>query len=365
VEAARLAIEDAGLRREDIDGCINGGFEAGAEVRANWSDTFPRVLGLPTKFYFTVARGAAVVPLSIISATQMLNLGLANYIIVAYGATDWSLTRDRMAGIPEHKVERSGLWGRFYGDITAPSHHSFFMSRHMHEFGTTTEQIGAVAVQQRRWANLNPDAYLYNRPLTLEDYLNSPYIIEPYRVLDMCQISDAGAAFIITTAERARDLRKPPVYVLGLGFGEMTRQLWWEKANYTRMDVEVAQKAAFEQAGLSLADVDLAQLYDCFTGEVILQIEDYGWCAKGEGGPFIAAGNTGPGGSIPVNTGGGVLASYYIVDFTLLLESVTQLRHEAGERQVKDAKVGLMSGHGGEMLRPGMCSIHATTLLGR
>lgn len=364
VEAVRLAIEDAGLRREDIDGAIHVASDSSSEVLPTWSDAFPRILGLPTKFYIPMGRGGAMVAQSVVMATQMLHLGIAAYVVVAYGATDWQRRRARSSGKTTQKLEKTGVWGLPYGDSSAAGHHAFFMSRHMHEFGTTSEHLGAVAVQQRVFANGNPDANMYGRPLTIEDYLASPYLVEPYRALDMCQVSDTGIAFILTTAERARDLRKPPVYLLGVGFGEAIEHLWWEKANYTRLAVESAKRAAFEQAGLTLADVDIAQLYDCFTGEVILQVEDYGWCGKGEGGPFIHGGNTGPAGAIPINTGGGLLSAYAGADLPLLVETVVQLRGEGGARQKTGARVGLMSGHGGEMLKPGMCSTHATALWG-
>ena len=142
-------------------------------------------------------------------------------------------------------------------------------------------------------------------------------------------------------------------------------RLWWEKANYTHLAVETAKKQAFSQAGIKLKDIDLAQFYDCFTGEVLFQLEDYGWCKKGEGGAFVEEGHIGPGGDIPVNTGGGLLSAYHYGDLTGLSESVLQLRGEAGVRQVKDAEICLMTGHGGEILSPGMCSIHTNLILRR
>jgi acetyl-CoA acetyltransferase len=364
VEAARLAIEDAGLQRKDVDGAINTRIESGAGEARGWTDSFARVLGLPTKFYFTVQRGGAMTHLAIVAATQMLELGIAKYIVVGYGATDWSDTRDQGERRQRH-VERAGLWGRPHGDLVAASHHTFFASRHMHEYGTTNDHLGMVAVSHRQWACKNPDAQMYGRPITLADYHNSPMIVEPYHLLDMCLMSDSGAAFVITTMERARDLRRPPVAVLGVGFGEAMEELWWDKGNYTRLAVETAKEAAFSHAGMSIEDVDVAELYDCFTMEVILQLEDYGWCAKGQGGPFVAAGSIAPGGTIPVNTGGGLLSGVYMADWTPLVEAVTQMRGDGGQRQVLDANVALVSGHGGEILRPGMCSTHATLLLGR
>ncbi len=362
VEAVRLAIEDAGLQRSDIDGAINTRIESGSGESRGWTDSYARILGLPTKFYFTVQRGGAMTHLAIVAATQLLDLGIANYVVVGYGASDWSDTRDRGERRQRH-TEREGLWGRPYGDLSAASHHSFFGSRHMHEYGTTNDHLGMVAVSHRQWACLNPDAQMHGRPLTLEDYHNSPIYVEPYHLLDLCLVSDSGAAFVITTAERARDLPRPPVYVRGVGFGEAMRELWWEKKNYTNLAVDTAKASAFDQSGLTLADIDVAELYDCFTMEVILQMEDYGWCGKGEGGPFVAAGNIAPGGSIPVNTGGGLLSGGYMADWTPFVEAIIQLRGDGGPRQVADAKVALVSGHGGEILRPGMCSIHSSLLL--
>ena len=153
--------------------------------------------------------------------------------------------------------------------------------------------------------------------------------------------------------------------IVGLGFGDHARQQWWDKTNYTQLDVAPAKEAAFKQAGIQLEDIDCAQFYDCFTAEVVFQIEDYGWCKKGQGGPFAAEGAMAPGGIIPVNTGGGMLSGYYLFDYTGLAEAVVQLRGEGGARQVKDAEIALVTGHGGEMVIPGMCSTHACAILGR
>jgi acetyl-CoA acetyltransferase len=363
-EAVRLAIQDAGLKPQDIDAAINTRIESGAGESFGWTDSYARILGLPAKTYFTVQRGGIMTQLAVLAATQLLELGIARYVAVGYGATDWSDTRNTTEK-RQRGTERSGLWGRPVGDLAAASHHSFFASRHMHEFGTTSDHLGMVAVSHRAWACRNPSAQMYGRPITLQDYYAAPLVVEPYRLLDLCLVSDSGAAFIVTTTERARDLRHPPVAVLGLGFGEALRELWWDKANYTRLAVDTAKQAAFAQAGLQLSDVDVAELYDCFTMEVILQLEDYGWCGKGEGGPFVADGNIAPGGTIPVNTGGGLLSGYYMADWTPFVEAVTQLRGTGGERQVANAEVALVSGHGGEILRPGMCSTHGTLLLGR
>lgn len=373
-EATRLAIADAGLRREDVDGCINGmGSPGSMPAGGGWVDTFARVLGLPVKFYWTVARGGTGAHIGILTATRALELGLANYVVVACGHSGWSQshgllgakpTKGRPPGNQGNSIVGTDLLG-YSAAASAARMHGFFASRHMYEYGTTQRQLGSVAVSLREWACLNPSAQMYGRPLTIEDYEASRWIVEPYRLLDCCLESDAGAAVVITTAERARDLARPPVYVLGQGFGDHARQYWWEKSNYTRLDVAPAKEAAFRQAGIELADVDVAEFYDCFTAEVIFQLEDYGWCAKGEGGPFVEAGNIAPGGTVPVNTGGGQLSGFYLFDYTGLAEAVVQLRGEGGARQVPDAEVALVTGHGGEMVIPFMCSTHATTILGR
>ncbi len=373
-EAARLAIADAGLRPRQVDGAINGmGSPGSMPGGGGWNDTFARVLGLPINFYWTVARGGTGGHIGMIAATRALELGIANYVVVACGEAGWSLAHGLIGSQTGHSKRRTMRGNSLLGvellgfsqAASAASFHAFFASRHMHEYGTTARQFGAVAVSLRQWALLNPEAQMYDRPITIDDYLNSRWVVEPYRLFDCCLQSDAGVAVVLTTAERARDLPRPPVYVVGQGFGEHAREAWWDKTNYTKLDVAPAKAAAFEQAGIELKDVDVAEFYDCFTGEVIFQLEDYGWCAKGEGGPFVEAGNIAPGGTIPVNTGGGLMSGFYLFDYTGLAEGVRQLRGECGDRQVKDAEIALVTGHGGEMVIPEMCSTHACTVLAR
>src|SRR5205085_9118940 len=241
-------------------------------------------------------------------------------------------------------------------------HHSWMAARHMAVYGTTSRQLGAISVAQRAWACKNPEARMYGRPITVEDHQKSPMVVEPYHLLDISLVSDGGIAFILTTAERAKDRPKPPVYVLGQGFGEVSAELWWEKKNFTHMAVHPAKAQSFGQAALTLDDVDCAQFYDCFTAEVLFQLEDYGFCQKGEGGPFVEAGSIAPGGRVPVNTGGGLLSCYHLGDLTGMGASIRQLRDGAGERQINDCTVGLTTGHGGARLSPGWCSIYMYTL---
>lgn len=367
VEAGRRALADAGLKPEDIDAAIQGESDPGGGVRPRFDDAFPRMLGLPVKVYFTVGRGGEVATLAILAATQLLNLGIAEYVMIAGARNDWSrgqkIRKEGRKG--QAFMEKEGVWGRPFGAITAASFHGLLATRHMQEYGTTSRQLGAVAVAERQWACLNPQAYMYGKPMTIEDHQNSPIVVSPYHLLDICLMSDGATAFIVTTAERAKNLRKPPLYIMGIGFGEHMGKLWWEKKNYTNLAVETAKKGAFRMAGIELKDIDVAELYDCFTAEVILQLEDYGWCKKGEGGPFVEAGHLGPGGDLPVNTGGGLLSSHHLGNLTCVAEAITQLRGEGGARQVKDAEIALATGHGGEIVSGQMCSIHSSLLLRR
>jgi acetyl-CoA acetyltransferase len=239
----------------------------------------------------------------------------------------------------------------------AASLHAFMASRHMHEYGTTFEQLGSVALAQRAWANLNPEAKFYDRTLTMQDYLASRWISHPYRLLDNCVVSDVGCAVIVTTAERARDLKQKPVYVKGIGFGDSAREAWWDKTNFTRTDGAHAKDVAFRQAGIGIEDVDVAELYDCFTAEFLLTLEDYGFCAKGEGGKFASSGALAPGGALPTNTGGGQLSGYYAWGMTPLSEAVIQARGHGGDRQADRHDVVLVSGNGG------ILDHHATLIL--
>jgi acetyl-CoA acetyltransferase len=234
----------------------------------------------------------------------------------------------------------------------------------MAKFGTKSEDLGRIAVAQREWACMNPKAYMYDRPITLEDHQESPYIVEPYHLYDLCLQSDGGAAFLITSSDNVDEAKSDPVYVKGVGFGEQVREDWWNNLNYIRLPVSTAKESAFDMAGITLDDVDFAQLYDCFTGEVLFQIEDYGWAEKGEASEFLREGRMAPGGDVPINTGGGLLSSHHFGNMTGIIEAIRQLRGNAGERQVDDAEIGIVSGHGGEMVVPGMASTHTTLVLG-
>lgn len=364
-EAARLAIADAGLEVKDVDGAIDLKLSPGSGDLPSQADAFPRVLGMPCRMFFQIGRGGASSIFGILAASKYLELGLADYVVLSAGFHD--RTRSQKARergvIGWDIIEKEGYWGSPFGDTAAANHHSFFACRHMHEYGTTPDQFGHIAVAARQWASTNPLAHYHGRPTTIEEYRESPLLVWPYRRMDVCLVSDGAMAFVMTTAERARDLAQPPIYIAGAGVGEAMEKLWWDKANYTRLAVDTAKEGAFREADVEIGDIDIAGLYDCFTAEVLFQLEDYGWCAKGEGGPYVEEGHIAPGGDVPVNTFGGLLSAYYLGELGHLAEVVTQLRGQANERQLPDLEVGLVTGHGGEILSPGMCSTHATLVV--
>jgi acetyl-CoA acetyltransferase len=293
---------------------------------------------------------------------------MANYIVVSGARDNWSmgqlLKREGFTG-GFGNTEADGSFGVPLGETDAATTHSFLATRHMAKFGTTSEQLGAIAVQQRQWANMNPLAQMYHKPMTLEDHQKSPILVWPYHRNDMAVQSDAAIAVVITTDDRARDLKRKPVRLKGIGFDDATKEQWWSgPGNYESLPVAEAKKTAFGMAEIGIEDLSMAQLYDCFTGEVLVQLEDYGFCKKGEGGPFAAEGHLGPGGKMPCNTSGGLLSAYHMGDLTGIAESVTQLRGEAGERQVAKSNFSLVTGHGGELLSPGLCSTHSALILG-
>jgi acetyl-CoA acetyltransferase len=240
-----------------------------------------------------------------------------------------------------------------YGQFGVNAMYAMVAQRHMHLYGTSNDHLGAIAVAERQWANRNPAAQFSATAMTLEDYHRSRWVVEPFHLFDCCLVSNGGLAVIVTSAERARGLRRPPVYVWGMGQGHPGG----DPAETLTSGAPMAKETAFAMAGIALADIDVVELYDCYTFTVLVTLEDYGFCKKGEGGPFVAGGRIGPGGALPVNTGGGQLSSFYMWGMTPVSEAVIQMRGDGGARQVADAKVALVSGNGG------ILSTHSTLVL--
>ena len=226
-------------------------------------------------------------------------------------------------------------------------YYAMIAARHMHEFGTTSEQLAEIAVAARQWAQLNPKAWKRD-PMTTEDVLTSRMISDPLRRLDCCLITDGGGVIVLTNKERARDARKKPIRVLGAGESH-TRWNISQGPNLTTTAAKVSGEQAFGMAGITPADVDFVQPYDSFTITVLTALEDLGFCAKGEGGAFVEGGRLAPGGDLPAMTSGGGLSYNHpgALGVLLLIEAVRQLRGEAGERQLEDPKIGVAHGVGG------------------
>lgn len=354
-EAIKLALEDAGLSKGDMDGILfnSGGI---AEKEGGGGVGLPRYLGLDElRLYANMWLGGATAGAMVQYAAMAIQADLCN--VVACVFADNPLKPKGTSGSAYTFQERS--WNAAQGRLAPSFDFAMAARRHMHEFGTTSQQLGAIAVATRQWACRNPRAQM-REPITLEDHQRSRIIVEPFRLLDCCLVSNGGIAVIVTAAERARSLPKPPVYIMGMGQGHFGHRTSADAPELVRSPATLAKETAFHMAGVTVDDIDVLELYDSFTWTVLVQLEDYGFCAKGEGGPLVEDGRLGPGGSLPTNTGGGQLSGYYMWGMTPLSEAIIQLRGEGGERQVGGARIALVSGSGGD---PG--SYHSTLILGR
>ena len=356
-DAATAALDDAGLRREDIDGLIT------TPVRvASWGmpcGVVASYLGIRPAYLSTLDLAGASGAAMIHHAAMAIESGQCSTVLCVAGQNLLS-NRSRASAV-QSMAESGGAHAQFevpYGPLI-PSLYALIAQRHMHEFGTTAEQMAQVAVTMRHHASLNPNAHM-REPISVETVLASRMITSPLKLLDCALVSDGAAAAIVTRADRARDLRKPAVYLLGQGYG-LSHSHVGEYRQLTHSGAAASGRAAFTSAGLTPADVDVAELYDCFTITVIVELEDLGFCPKGEGGRFVADGHIALGGSVPTTTHGGLLSAGHPGlggGFFHVLEAVRQLRGEALARQVQGAEVALAHGNGGAI------AIHCTLILG-
>jgi len=352
-EALELALADAGLTRRDVDGYIGTSSDGFDDLRH---------LGLAPGFAYTMQSGGATAIWSLINAMGAVLTGQASTVACVYGATPSAGMR-RADGTTGGFGSYAYGYPRLYGMVGAGMAHAFHARRHMHRFGTTSEHLGAVAVAQRAHASVRPGTLGYGAPITLADHQASRMVVDPFRLLDCCRDTDGGVAVIVTSLDRARDLPAKPAVILGVGTGHNIRNWWTGEVFDLHDDIAPAAATAFGQAGLTVGDVDVAALYDPFTISVIMQLEAYGFCGPGEGGPFVASGATRLDGAIPTNTGGGQLSGFYATGFTAVTEGVRQIRGEGGATQVPAAEVALVSGHGGNGGVQNTWA-HATLLLG-
>jgi acetyl-CoA acetyltransferase len=349
------ALADAGLTLDDVDGVAYAGSAAG----------FAEYLGVrPTYLDGTVVGGSSY-ELHVEHAAAAIAAGLCDVVVGVYASTPRS---DRKRPNAPARGMPPGPNPAFefelpYGLRLPMGAYALAASRHMAVYGTTPEQLAQIAVDTRRWAAVNPRAR-YREPITVDDVLASPMIASPLHLLDCCLVTDGAGAFVLTSAERARDLRRPPVYVLGAATGG-THQAITEMPDLTVTGGAVSGPAAFEMAGIKHDDVDLLMGYDSFTITLLLHLEDLGFCAKGEGGAFVEDGTLGPGGSLPTNTNGGGLSYTHtgMYGMFLLVEAVRQLRGEAGDRQIADHRVAVAHGSGGVLSTMGTVVLGAEDTL--
>jgi acetyl-CoA acetyltransferase len=341
LQGCKLAIEDAGLSKDDVDGLLLAHPSQQGE-RHGFSGRVADLLGISSNFNATVDCGGAT-PIAMVQIAAMaINSGMCHTVVCCYG---W---QNNPIDVPM-SLPPGFEFTLPYGEIAAIPFLAQVTRRHMHDFGTTETHLGSVAVTCRKHACLNPNAQMYGRPITLEDYKNSRWIAEPLRSLDCSPWTDGGGAVVVTSAERARDLRKPPVYISGFGqaHGAPLLRPWRNPDIPDWQTWSRAGDTAFKMAGMAREDVDVCQFYDAFTIVFLVQVEAAGFCKPGEAGPFVESGGIEIGGELPSNTAGGLLSEGHTMGMGHIVESVRQLRGECGDRQVNDADVAFASGFGG------------------
>ena len=346
-EAALAAIGDAGLTLSDIDGIC-----AATSTHAFPTLTVAEYLGIKPTFFDGTNIGGSSFEMHLLQAALALDAGLCNAVLVCYGSNQRT-AGGRLVSMSEPQWHETPYSPRH--PITA---YALAASRHMHQYGTTREMLADIAVAARQWANLNPMAFAQG-PLTRDDVLASRMVSDPLSSRDCCLVTDGGAACIMVRADRARDLPRKPVYLLGAAGAHSHRSITQMKDLTVSAAAESGPRA-FDMAGLGRDDVDLVMLYDAFTITTLMFLEDLGFCPKGEGGRFVQGDRIAPGGKLAVNTSGGGLSCVHPGMYGLFLihEAVTQIRGDAGARQIKDCDVALCHGNGGTF------SSQVTALLG-
>ncbi|HEX5094969.1 MAG TPA: acetyl-CoA acetyltransferase [Acidimicrobiia bacterium] len=348
----RAALDDAGLTIDDVDGVCSGGF--GAPGLAEY-------LGVNARFLDGTMVGGSSYELHVEHAAAAIAAGVCDVVVSVYASTPRG-DRTRGGGGrfgpppgPNPMVD----WEMPFGLRMPMGAYALAASRHMAVYGTTSEQLAQIAVDTRRWASMNPNAR-YRDPITIDDVLASPLQASPLHLLDCCLVTDGAGAFVMTSAERARDLPKPPVYVLGAATGS-DHSMITAMPDLATTAGTISGPTAFKMAGITTDDVDLLMGYDSFTITALLHLEDLGFCAKGEGGAFVEDGKCGPGGSLPMNTNGGGLSYTHPGQYGmfLIVEAVKQLRGECGARQLDDPHIAVAHGSGGVL------STMGTVVLGR
>jgi len=335
-QAAILALRDAGLRPTDVDGLF-----VGLPDDAMSSLSLAEYLGIHPAITDNNRVGGSSFQTLAIMAALALDKGICNVALIAYGSNQRSATGKLVSASKPFAYEAP------YRPISPVSSYALAASRHMHEFGTTRRQFAEVAVAARLWAQLNPEAFA-RADLTIDEVLGARMVSDPLGVHDCCLVTDGAAAVVMVRSERARQMPRKPVYLLGGAANTTHRWISCMPELTVSATVECAARA-YRQAGITVADVDVVELYDAFTINTIMMLEDLGFCAKGEGGRFVEGGAIAPGGRLAVNTNGGGLSCVHPGMYGLftIVESVVQLRGAADRRQVPGAEVAVAHGNGG------------------
>lgn len=337
VEAFGRALDDAGLRKDQIDGLLTLPGQTSPEGPQGYL-RLGETLGIDPRITGTLQMGGATAGVLVQQAVLAVEAGMATHVACVFGDA---------AATGGGRFDRAQGWGdssAIWGYQSAAANSAITASRHMALYGTTSRQLGEIAVACRHHASLNPDAVM-RTPITVDDHQASRWIVEPLHLLDCCLVCDGGVCIIVSSAERARDLRQPPVLIAGMGQAYTTRNLgapdWWYAPHQKR-----AVQDAYAMAGVGPRDIDVAQLYDNFTPSVLLWLEHGGFCAPGEAGPFCEGGRIRLGGELPINTAGGNLSESFMEGWLHIVEGVRQMRGQCGPRQVAGAEVGLVTGRG-------------------
>jgi acetyl-CoA acetyltransferase len=353
VQAAHRAVSDAGLTLQDIDGICTASVTA-----PMWIMPVIEHLGIRPRFIDSTMLGGSSFVAHLLPAMHALATGQCNAVLVCYGSTQRTSSLNRAEIARVRKSFDPQPYEAPYEPLNPLSSYALAAARHMHQYGTRREDLAEVALAANKWAQLNPEAQ-QRTPTTLDEILSARMISDPLSVRDCCLVTDGAGAFVLTRADRARDLARPPVYVLGNATAVWNRQI----SSMDDLTVTAATQsgaAAFRMAGMSAADVDVAEMYDAFTINTLLFLEDLGFCKKGEAGDFVRGGAIAPGGRLPVNTNGGGLCCIHpgMYGVFIMIEAVRQLRAECGARQVDGAEVALVHGNGGTL------SSQSTAILG-
>ena len=351
--AATAAVADAGLKMSDIDGLCTASASA-----TMWTMPVIEYLGIQPRYIDGTMLGGSSFVAHLLPAMQALHFGQCEAVLVCYGSAQRSATFGRREVVASRRFLDPQLYEMPYEPMLPLSAYALAASRYMHEFGATRRHLAEVAVAARAWAGLNPEAFM-REPLTIEQVLEARMISDPLSVRDCCPVTDGAGAYVLVRADRARELSNKPVYVLGNGTAVWNRQVS-SMENLTVTAATQSGAAAYDMAGLSARDIDVVELYDAFTINTLLFLEDLGFCKKGEAASLVENGGIAPGGKLPVNTNGGGLSCVHpgMYGVFTIIEAVRQLRGECGERQVQGAQTALAHGNGGTL------SSQSTAILG-